>query len=116
MKQLLTSAGFATMLLLAACSPTVDTKPEIVKSEPIKEDVKEEINYDSMCIVGERYLIYGVKFHQDNPFEEQTKADVIITAKQNGYVQYCWSWDYKKQDKVLFTRSCKEFVEAMNCR
>ena len=67
-------------------------------------------NYDAECVIGKRYTIYGVK--SDNPFEPQAVATVIITDKMNGYVQYCWDYDYKKPDKVTFSRSCKEFIES----
>jgi hypothetical protein len=81
-------------------------KPHVVSEKTI--------NYDSPCVVGKRYIIYGHKFDKDNPFEEQPKADVIITDKQNGYVRYCWYYDINKPDRCLFTRSCKQFVESMN--
>lgn len=67
-------------------------------------------NYDAECVVGKRYTIYGPK--SDNPFEPQAVATVIITDKMNGYVQYCWDYQYQNPQKTLFTRSCKEFIEA----
>ena len=96
------SAVLAAMLLLAAvlfagCSEN-------------KQTVFQSRNYDAECIIGKQYIIFGVK--SENPFEPQAVATVIITGKQNGYVQYCWNYDFKKNNKVLFTRSCKEFIEA----
>jgi len=68
-------------------------------------------DYDSECVVGKKYVIYGVK--SDNPFEPQAVATVIITDKVNGYVKYCWAYDYGKESKTEFSRSCKQFIEAV---
>jgi len=49
----------------------------------------------------------------DNPFEPQSVATVIITDKVNGYVKYCWAHDYEKELKAEFSRTCKQFIEAV---
>ena len=72
------------------------------------------INYDSLCIIGKRYIIYGYKFDKNNPFDIQPKSDVIIVNKVNNYVQYCWYYDIDKIDKCLFSRSCEEFIKSLN--
>ncbi|CAB4140539.1 hypothetical protein UFOVP402_40 [uncultured Caudovirales phage] len=99
---LIRQATITTMLLLAvvffvACSEN-------------KQPVFQSRNYDAECIIGKKYIIFGVK--SENPFEPQAVATVIITDKQNGFVQYCWDYDFEKKHKVLFTRSCKEFIQA----
>jgi len=66
-------------------------------------------DYDSECVVGKRYMVYGPK--SSNPFEPQAKADVVIMEKLNGYVKYCWTHDYGKEGVTWFTRSCKEFID-----
>lgn len=107
--RLLPSAVLAANLLLAVvlfvgCSEKTQQESEITKP------VIKVRNYDAECIIGKQYIIFGVK--SENPFEPQAVATVVITGKQNGYVQYCWNYDFEKKGRVLFTRSCKEFIEA----
>lgn len=66
---------------------------------------------DQRLKIGSRYTLCGPK--EDNPFEEQAKAVVIITAIKKGYVQYCWAHDYKKPGIVFFSRSEKEFIDLI---
>jgi hypothetical protein len=63
-----------------------------------------------LCI-GKKYKICGPK--EDNPFEKQAKATVIITAIKKGYVQYCWAHEYKNPNRRLFSRSESEFIDQI---
>lgn len=61
--------------------------------------------------VGKKYKICGPK--EDSPFEKQARATVIITAMKQGYVQYCWDYEYNSRHRTLFSRSEKEFIEQL---
>lgn len=63
-------------------------------------------------VVGNNYTICSPK--DNNPFEERTVANVIITEKRDGFVQYCWAHEINKPGKMLYNRSCKDFVFLMN--
>lgn len=62
--------------------------------------------------IGATYKICGP--NENNPFEKQAKATVIITDMKRGYVQYCWDYEYTSLDRTLFSRSEKEFIEYIN--
>lgn len=70
----------------------------------------------TLC-VGCKYKICSIKIDEGNPFETRARATVAITAIRQGYVQYCWASDYKrKNNKLFFSRSEKEFIELIkNC-
>jgi hypothetical protein len=62
--------------------------------------------------IGSTYKICGP--NNNNPFEKQAKATVIITDMKQGYVQYCWDYEYDRTDRTLFNRSVKEFIDQIN--
>ena len=66
------------------------------------------INYDSLCIVGNKYTLYPP--NSQNPYEHYNAAHVTIVDKKNGYVQYCYTKEIKN-DPTYFSRSCKDFID-----
>ncbi len=64
--------------------------------------------------IGKTYVIYGYK--SKNPFEKQAKATVKITRIKQGYVEYCWHYEYKNKNNTRFSRTCDEFIESINNR
>jgi hypothetical protein len=75
-------------------------------------NVKEQEPVKYKLAVGATYKICGAK--NNNPFEKQPKATVIITDIKQGYVQYCWDYEYDSPERQLFSRSEQEFVEQIN--
>ena len=61
--------------------------------------------------IGKTYIIYGYK--SKNPFEKQSKATVKITRMKEGYVEYCWHYEYQHKNKTTFSRTCEEFIESL---
>ena len=72
----------------------------------------EDITSAYKLTVGDTYKICGP--NDNNPFEKQAKATVIITDIKKGYVQYCWDYEYSSPDRTLFNRREKEFIEQIN--
>lgn len=69
------------------------------------------INYDSLCIVGKRYVLYPYNYGTKNPYELADAARVTIVDKKNGYVKYCYTNELKTRHHAFFSRSCKEFID-----
>lgn len=78
-------------------------------------ELQKEPDYNSMITVGNSYLICS--YASKDPFDPQTRANVTVLKKIDGYVQYCWTHDLNKPYKTKFSRSCKEFVKLIdNCK
>lgn len=83
-------------------------------------------DFDKAIIVGNTYKLCSpaiyIKADPDNPYDEDINdpggnATVIVEEKKNGYVKYCWDYDYKKPNHASFNRSYPEFMELIDgCR
>jgi len=62
--------------------------------------------------IGKTYVIKGIK--EKDPFASQAKATVTIINIKQGYIQYCWHYDYKRKNITTFSRDCEGFIEMVN--
>ena len=77
--------------------------------------VVSEENYDSQCIIGNKYALCPPK--NSNPFDVRGIAHVTIVAKREGYVQYCYTSEIGSKYVTYFSRTCKEFIQLIdNCK
>jgi len=64
--------------------------------------------------IGHKYTLLGYK--PKSPFEKRPKATVRITRIKEGWIEYCWHYEYDRKDKTLFSRNCEEFLEMVNSK
>jgi hypothetical protein len=102
-----------TIAIIAFCSLFAFSVYHLYRTWPGGKEIintsETEPDYDSMCIVGQEYTVCNrFDLNNEDPFQQgRGKHRVIITDKQQGYVQYA---EVGSTVDIFYSRSCKEFI------
>lgn len=98
---------YITLILALLVLGSCEGEPEVEKEEPLKPLYK--------FTIGQEHVL--CPRDDGDPFKGENPAIIRITNVRQGYIQYCYSIDYNKSDRLCYSRSREAFIRLIeNCK